>query len=184
MLGVIDAHGETSSMRRSRSWPADLRGRCNQLRDDLLQLLAELEAGSTLSTKISNSFRTTKLCERLRIGKQIARRRCAANGVAIDVQDRLRRSHWSARPNVGKSSLFNAMVDDGVHADREHATRRPALVSPQRGTTRDYLTAHHRSRRDAGANLSIQLALTCATLATKSRIRSDSAAQVVACGSP
>jgi tRNA modification GTPase len=45
-------------------------------------------------------------------------------------------------PNVGKSSLFNALVRMyEVHdAGKERATH-DALVSPLRGTTRDYLTA-------------------------------------------
>jgi tRNA modification GTPase len=45
-------------------------------------------------------------------------------------------------PNVGKSSLFNALMEwSGADGDSGRRTARPALVSPQRGTTRDYLTA-------------------------------------------
>jgi tRNA modification GTPase len=46
------------------------------------------------------------------------------------------------RTNVGKSSLFNALV--ARHGRRIPSTRHlpsTALVSPERGTTRDYLTA-------------------------------------------
>jgi tRNA modification GTPase len=45
-------------------------------------------------------------------------------------------------PNVGKSSLFNALVKRfGCRATRRQNAQTPALVSPRRGTTRDYLTA-------------------------------------------
>jgi tRNA modification GTPase len=45
-------------------------------------------------------------------------------------------------PNAGKSSLFNALVARyGATRDSNSAVPAAALVSPQRGTTRDYLTA-------------------------------------------
>jgi tRNA modification GTPase len=45
-------------------------------------------------------------------------------------------------PNVGKSTLFNSLVTRfGCGAGRQQNWQAPALVSPQRGTTRDYLTA-------------------------------------------
>jgi tRNA modification GTPase len=46
------------------------------------------------------------------------------------------------RPNAGKSSLFNALVKRyGCRAGTDQLQSAAALVSPQRGTTRDYLTA-------------------------------------------
>ena len=45
-------------------------------------------------------------------------------------------------PNVGKSSLFNAMVRQcGRRSSDGMNSNAAALVSPERGTTRDYLTA-------------------------------------------
>jgi tRNA modification GTPase len=45
-------------------------------------------------------------------------------------------------PNVGKSSLFNALVERfGCEHRPGHAQNAPALVSSQQGTTRDYLIA-------------------------------------------
>jgi len=43
-------------------------------------------------------------------------------------------------PNVGKSSLFNALVTRFA-AESGHKSYQLALVSPQRGTTRDYVSA-------------------------------------------
>ena len=45
-------------------------------------------------------------------------------------------------PNVGKSSLFNALMQrNGALPGSDFNRTTPALVSPQRGTTRDYLSA-------------------------------------------
>ena len=45
-------------------------------------------------------------------------------------------------PNAGKSSLFNALVDKYGSRDLQRGPyAQAALVSPSRGTTRDYLTA-------------------------------------------
>jgi tRNA modification GTPase len=96
------------------------------LRADLLDLLADVEAGLDFGDEDIEFVNRTALLHRLGkglalvtlLGKQLEDR-----GVA----GRTFRAVLVGRPNVGKSSLFNAL------------TRSAALVSPQPGTTRDYL---------------------------------------------
>jgi tRNA modification GTPase len=113
-----------------------------QLRGDLLQLLAELEAGLDFAEEdIEFASREEVLrrlgesCELLdQLAEQMATRH-TSNG--------LPQVALIGPPNVGKSSLFNAIVArrgtrGGVNGPSAGAA---ALVSPERGTTRDYLTA-------------------------------------------
>lgn len=96
------------------------------LRDDLLNLLADVEAGLDFADEDIRFVQPEDVLRRLGaalahltlLGKQLDQR-----GVA----ERVFRVVLTGRPNAGKSSLFNALAD----AD--------ALVSPQAGTTRDYL---------------------------------------------
>jgi tRNA modification GTPase len=97
-----------------------------ELRDDLLNLLADVEAGLDFADEDIHFVATEEVLLRLTrglaqltlLGKQLERR-----GVA----ERVFRAVLVGRPNAGKSSLFNAL---GGAA---------ALVSPEPGTTRDYL---------------------------------------------
>jgi tRNA modification GTPase len=97
-----------------------------ELRDDLLNLLADVEAGLDFADEDIRFVRPEEMLQRLAkalaqvtlLGKQLEQR-----GLA----DRVFRAVLTGRPNAGKSSLFNALAG----AD--------ALVSPQPGTTRDYL---------------------------------------------
>jgi tRNA modification GTPase len=98
-----------------------------ELREDLLNMLADVEAGLDFADEDIHFVRPEEMLKRLAkalaqitlLGKQLDQR-----GVA----DRVFRAVLTGRPNAGKSSLFNALAG----AD--------ALVSPEPGTTRDYLT--------------------------------------------
>jgi tRNA modification GTPase len=97
-----------------------------ELREDLLNLLADVEAALDFADEDIHFVRPEEMLSRLAkalaqitlLGKQLDQR-----GVA----DRVFRAVLTGRPNAGKSSLFNALAG----AD--------ALVSPEPGTTRDYL---------------------------------------------
>jgi tRNA modification GTPase len=99
-----------------------------QLREDLLNLLADVEAGLDFTEEDIHFIATADLLMRLARGlayltllqKQIDRRALGQRPFRVVL---------AGKPNAGKSSLFNALV--GADA---------ALVSAEPGTTRDYLT--------------------------------------------
>jgi len=99
------------------------------VRDDLLNLLADLEAALdfadediTFVGKSDALLRVTAALARLaNLRRQLDGRSVSGRAVRVAL---------AGAPNAGKSSLFNALVGGAA-----------ALVSPDAGTTRDYLTA-------------------------------------------
>jgi tRNA modification GTPase len=99
------------------------------LREDLLNLLADVEAGLDFTDEDIEFVGKTELL--LRLGRGLAQ--------LMNLQKQLQERSVSGRPfrvalvgppNAGKSSLFNAIVG-----------RSAAIVSSVPGTTRDYLTS-------------------------------------------
>ena len=128
VLGVIEA-GDRDQLRQALSQLAGGVTRpLDGLRDDLLSLLADVEAGLDFVEEDISFVRRDDLLVRLAKGlAQVTLARKQLDDRATS--DRPFRIAIVGRPNVGKSSLFNALAAAGAEA----------LVSPQPGTTRDYL---------------------------------------------
>jgi tRNA modification GTPase len=127
VLGVIDA----ADRRQLQTALSQLAGGFSQplvqLRSGLLDLLADLEAGLDFTEEDIRFVSTDELQNRVSTAAAELERLSSQLGNR-SVAGRLPRVVLAGPPNVGKSSLFNALIGSGA-----------AIVSPQAGTTRDYL---------------------------------------------
>lgn len=129
VLGIVDAADPSQLQVALAQLAGGLARPLGRLRDTLLDLLAELEAGFDFAhedlTFITSEQLQQQVCAArhavARLAQQMASRRDSADLVRVVLRG------W---PNTGKSSLFNALLGKTV-----------ALVSQEPGTTRDYLTA-------------------------------------------
>jgi tRNA modification GTPase len=127
VLAVIEAGSRGELTRALAQLAGGIAQPLHALRDDLLNLLADVEAGLDFADEDVQFVGTEALLGRLAKGLALltlVRRQLDQRGVA----DRPFRVVLVGRPNAGKSSLFNALV----------AAPR-AIVSAAPGTTRDYL---------------------------------------------
>ena len=129
VLGVIEAESQAELSAALTQLSGGLSREIESARNLLLDLLADLEAGLdfadehlefvTHDTLIARLNDVRALVHRLRSRSEA---RLRSNPVPVVV--------LAGRPNAGKSTLFNRLVG-----------REAALVSPEHGTTRDYLEA-------------------------------------------
>jgi len=129
VLGVIDARSDAELRGALEQLAGGLGGPLRRLRDELLDLLAHLEAGLDFADEEIEFITRRELLDHL------DRATATVNEVASrlsdrDVQDALPRLVLVGPPNAGKSSLFNALTQGSR-----------SLVADIPGTTRDYLTA-------------------------------------------
>jgi tRNA modification GTPase len=129
VLGVIDAQGRDELDVALGQLAGGLSAPLNELRNDMLELLAHLEAGLDFVEEDIEFISTSELVATLQAAS-IEVRKLATQLTGRGQTESETRIAITGWPNVGKSSLFNALVDG-----------RPALVSDVAGTTRDYLTA-------------------------------------------
>jgi tRNA modification GTPase len=127
VLGIIEAGNRQELKQALAQLAGGVALPLQALREDLLNLLADLEAGLDFADENVHFIEPSELLGRLTKGlaqlellrKQLEQR---------TVGNRPFRVVLVGRPNAGKSSLFNALAGGPS-----------ALVSPQPGTTRDYL---------------------------------------------
>jgi tRNA modification GTPase len=136
VLGVIDATNAESLQTALGQLAGGISKPLGELREQLLLLLAHLEAGLDFVDE------DIEFISKADISRQLA----AAHELVAATLEQLRsrsNSQFLSKvvlvgpPNAGKSSLFNALVEK-YPASAEHSR---ALVSEQAGTTRDYLAA-------------------------------------------
>ncbi len=128
VLGVIDAADSNQFDAALAQLAGGLAGPLHRLRDDLLDLLAHLEAGFDFADE------DLPFITREHLDGQLAAAARTVTALVRQMQSRseagnLARAVLVGWPNTGKSSLFNAL-----------SGRIGALVSDHPGTTRDYLT--------------------------------------------
>jgi tRNA modification GTPase len=135
VLGVIDAGNAADLDAALDQMAGGLSRPLHALREKLLDTLAELEAGLDFVEEdiefITRPLLRGRLAEAAGIVAAVQ-----AQLTARDARAELPRVALVGPPNAGKSSLFNALAVR--YSDSAQA---PAIVSPQPGATRDYLSA-------------------------------------------
>ena len=136
VLGVVDARSGAELQSALEQIAGGLSRPLAALRGDLLELLAELEAGLDFAEE------QVEFVSREELTRRLAHASACLEGVARQFAERrpgeeLPRVVLTGAPNVGKSSLFNALVRS-CGQGRDAAI---AIVSPTPGATRDYVTA-------------------------------------------
>lgn len=129
VLGVIDAADHVELQTALSQLAGGISHRLTELRVELLDLLADLEAGLDFTEEGLEFVSRQVLVDRIGSARDELQRLLDCTETRTRHAARLR-VVIAGPPNAGKSTLFNALVGHSA-----------ALVSPIAGTTRDYLTA-------------------------------------------
>jgi tRNA modification GTPase len=128
VLGVIEAGTDDELAQALAQLAGGMTQPLHRLRDDLLNLLADVEAGLDFTEEDIEFVDKRRLLLRLGAGlAHLTNLRKQLDDRAVS--NRPFRVALVGEPNAGKSSLFNALAGMPV-----------AIVSPIPGTTRDYVT--------------------------------------------
>ncbi len=136
VLGVIDAQNSESLHTALGQLAGGLSKPLMALREQLLQLLAHLEAGLDFVEEDIEFIAAAEIEWQLIAAQQLVAE-TLAQLISRNQSQVLPKVVLVGPPNAGKSSLFNALVDKYRVSEEQDR----ALVSELAGTTRDYLMA-------------------------------------------
>jgi len=128
VLGVIDADDHEELELALGQLAGGISSKIQELREELLILLADLEAGLDFADEDIEFIDRVALNHRLKTSMKFIGSLIDQANNRLQSSDRLR-VVLAGLPNAGKSTLFNALADS-----------QKALVSQVQGTTRDYLS--------------------------------------------
>lgn len=135
VLGVVDARSRDDLDVALDQLAGGLSRPLHEVRERLLSVLAELEAGLDFADEPIEFIGRVDLLDRVQEGRRVIEA-TIAHLSGRGRGDIVPRVALAGRPNVGKSSLFNAFAERfGV----DRSVR--SLVSPVPGATRDYVSA-------------------------------------------
>jgi len=129
VLGVVDAPDHVALETALGQLAGGISGTIRDVRDSLLNLLADVEAGLDFVEEDINFVTRDESLSKLEAARQILDDLLGQASSRMQTTGRVR-VVLAGLPNAGKSSLFNALLE-----------REAALVSQHQGTTRDYLHA-------------------------------------------
>jgi tRNA modification GTPase len=141
VLGVIDAQQPDQLQTALGQLAGGLARPLQTLRDELIHLLAEIEAGLDFVEEDIDFISAAELAARLHAILAGLHEILAKLGSRA-VDSAAYKVVLIGPPNAGKSSLFNAMTKQFAAKNSTAQPSTPsAIVSPRQGTTRDYLVA-------------------------------------------
>ena len=139
VLGVINASSERQLSTALHQLSGGLSGPLNELRDRMLNLLADLEAGLDFVDEDIEFVSSQQLAIELQAAKDQIGELCAQIEDRSDSRQ-VPRVVLIGRPNAGKSTLWNAFRSRfELNSETPNHQVASAIVSDIAGTTRDYL---------------------------------------------